>query len=567
MGCGNSSIGQYTKVDHSIWRGKLTVHLRKATLKKDVQLIGKQDPYVKISFGKQTKTSTVCEDGGMFPTWKNEKFEFVRQNEEDTVYIQVWDKNVIQSDVFIGEGGFALTKVRKGTNGKVDQSCTIFGKKQDIGTVEFSLEFELDQECKNHPEVVAPDTTGQVILRPKSANLQRDTIFLFGTMSPICFIKLGDDAQCTAANTDGGKNPKWDDQLIFTRDTIARDTFTVECQNFNEADDNDVIGTGFLSITGCLPKDKKPTKTIDLYYEGQIIGNVTIQMEYISDTPEAYDQIENGAGGVVPLGQQTQSQQQQVVQNIQQNQQQQMPSNGKAEYRYPNGDYYNGDWVNGQKSGQGVMQYRSGMSYDGQWMNDQFHGNGTLKVSGTTYVGQFTNGKKNGNGVITWDGSAQKYDGSWLNNQYHGIGNWTHPNGQTQKGEFANGNRIKWLDQQQQGMFLAPGRCIMQGGTLPSENQQYVLNLAYNGWIQVIHTQSQQVTFCINQFFFQPRPPYFLRLENDGRLNAIDGTGQTYYSSRQPNQPMVGNAPFKLVMQNDGRIAVYDINQPIWFSH
>lgn len=48
-------------------------------------------------------------------------------------------------------------------------------------------------------------------------------------MSPICYIKLGDDAQCTSANMDGGKNPKWEDQLIFTRDTIARDTFTVEC--------------------------------------------------------------------------------------------------------------------------------------------------------------------------------------------------------------------------------------------------------------------------------------------------------------------------------------------------
>jgi len=44
----------------------------------------------------------------------------------------------------LGEGGFALTKVRKGTNGKVDATCVIFGKSKEIGTVEFALEFELD---------------------------------------------------------------------------------------------------------------------------------------------------------------------------------------------------------------------------------------------------------------------------------------------------------------------------------------------------------------------------------------------------------------------------------------
>lgn len=53
MGCGSSNdIRHYTKVDQSIWRGNLTVHLRKATVKKDVQLVGKMDPYIKIVFGK-----------------------------------------------------------------------------------------------------------------------------------------------------------------------------------------------------------------------------------------------------------------------------------------------------------------------------------------------------------------------------------------------------------------------------------------------------------------------------------------------------------------------------------
>ena len=72
----------------------------------------------------------------------------------------MWNKNTISNDDFIGEGGFALTKVRKGTAGKVDSSCVIFGKSKEIGVIEVSLEFELDPATARHPEILAPDVTG-----------------------------------------------------------------------------------------------------------------------------------------------------------------------------------------------------------------------------------------------------------------------------------------------------------------------------------------------------------------------------------------------------------------------
>jgi hypothetical protein len=40
-----------------------------------------------------------------------------------------------------------------------------------MGTVNFSLKFKLEDECKNHPEVLAPDTIGTFNVWPKGAVL------------------------------------------------------------------------------------------------------------------------------------------------------------------------------------------------------------------------------------------------------------------------------------------------------------------------------------------------------------------------------------------------------------
>lgn len=65
----------------------------------------------------------------------------------------------------------------------------------------------------------------------------------------------------------------------------------------------------------------------------------------------------------------------------------QKPQNGIGEFRFPNGDYYNGNWLNGMRHGQGKCQFMSGMLYEGEWVNDMFHGQGTLTFSNTVYSG------------------------------------------------------------------------------------------------------------------------------------------------------------------------------------
>jgi len=44
---------------------------------------------------------------------------------------------------------------------------------------------------------------------------------------------------------------------------------------------------------------------------------------------------------------------------------------------YANGDKYDGNWKDGKKSGQGVMNFVNGDKYDGQWKDDKMNGHGT----------------------------------------------------------------------------------------------------------------------------------------------------------------------------------------------
>jgi len=40
---------------------------------------------------------------------------------------------------------------------------------------------------------------------------------------------------------------------------------------------------------------------------------------------------------------------------------------GVGKINYPNGDIYEGEWVGGEKHGQGVYSYNDGGNYSGNW--------------------------------------------------------------------------------------------------------------------------------------------------------------------------------------------------------
>jgi hypothetical protein len=85
------------------------------------------------------------------------------------------------------------------------------------------------------------------------------------------------------------------------------------------------------------------------------------------------------------------------------------------------------------------MLYKTGKIYEGEWENDAKYGRGLeIFPNGNRYEGCFVNGKPEGMGVFKW-ANGEIYDGQWLNAMKHGSGMWRGPKGESYIGEWKFG--------------------------------------------------------------------------------------------------------------------------------
>lgn len=54
--------------------------------------------------------------------------------------------------------------------------------------------------------------------------------------------------------------------------------------------------------------------------------------------------------------------------------------NSLGVYTYPNGDRYDGEWKDDQKSEKGTMYYANGGKYEGELKNDEKNGEGIVTI-------------------------------------------------------------------------------------------------------------------------------------------------------------------------------------------
>lgn len=136
---------------------------------------------------------------------------------------------------------------------------------------------------------------------------------------------------------------------------------------------------------------------------------------------------------------------------------------GKGRMTHANGDIYQGEWKEGKACGAGIFIDKLGSMYEGEWYNDLYHGRGTeqwdfnkivytgefvqgqktgqgkFEFEGNTYEGYFIDGKFNGHGKYQFSEIGQVYEGNFENNNMHGRGKMTWANGTYYDGEFCEG--------------------------------------------------------------------------------------------------------------------------------
>ena len=72
---------------------------------------------------------------------------------------------------------------------------------------------------------------------------------------------------------------------------------------------------------------------------------------------------------------------------------------GFGKYVWADGGSYEGDWLNGVRTGRGTYVFPSGSTYEGEWLAGRMQGTGTYT-----------------------SGDGTRYEGAWQNDLKHGLG-------------------------------------------------------------------------------------------------------------------------------------------------
>lgn len=105
--------------------------------------------------------------------------------------------------------------------------------------------------------------------------------------------------------------------------------------------------------------------------------------------------------------------------------------------KYPNGDYYEGEWKKGAPHGIGIMKYAKGGVYEGNWEFGKRNGQGTMKyANGNVYEGNWLLGEMNGQGIMVYSFGLGTYEGNWMLGKRKGIGIMKFSDGRTYNGHW-----------------------------------------------------------------------------------------------------------------------------------
>lgn len=119
--------------------GNLEVNVLDGTRLRETQVFGKQDPYCVVRVGETRDRTKTCTDGGSRPKW-NERFNFTLAGHEQAMDLEVWNRNSMTSDSYIGAALVSLSEVFAAGSSNVQ--VTLKDKKgKNAGSVVLVLRF------------------------------------------------------------------------------------------------------------------------------------------------------------------------------------------------------------------------------------------------------------------------------------------------------------------------------------------------------------------------------------------------------------------------------------------
>jgi hypothetical protein len=290
------------QVQADFLEGYVQVHKVSLSSLLNTELMGKQDPFVKLIIGDTTLQTGTMDNAGAEAVWDHLDLKFTvtrEQLQSDNLEIQVWDENNT-GNTLIGKALLRITKAGVEIGKPVELSCEL---KNDSKKGKISAAGNAIIVMSAHPP--------EKVILPPSLNLPSDfqegtiellsiqafglkNTELLGKPDPFVVVKIGKSFEYkTPTFKDSGSDVLWDD--LGVRTTVTPQQIPDGSINFSVFDENNIkknslIGSGSVLLRRLVSRLRKEQEiSVNLVdAKGKATGRLAVRA-IMSDTIPSKD--------------------------------------------------------------------------------------------------------------------------------------------------------------------------------------------------------------------------------------------------------------------------------------